>query len=65
MTRIFPFVTVKTIIGCVIVSSFISYGTCALYLTAKANSARIFQQEKTQQYDRPRMNNADRSLALQ
>jgi hypothetical protein len=65
MNKLLPGITLKTIICCVAVSSVISYGTCALYLTVKANSARIFQEEKTHKFDQPRMNSAERSLVLQ
>jgi hypothetical protein len=65
MNKLLPGITLKIIICCIAVSSVISYGTCALYLTLKANSARIFEEQKTHKFDQPRMNSVERSLALQ
>ena len=63
MNKLLPGITLKTIVCCMAVSSIISYGTCALYIAAKANSAKMFQVEKTQPFDHLRTNMSERSLA--
>jgi|GEM_PF-5097761 hypothetical protein len=63
MKSLLPGITLKTILCCALVSAFISYGSCAFYLTLKANAAKLTHQEKTQQYELSRLN-AESLIAL-
>jgi hypothetical protein len=63
MKSLLPGITLKTILCCALVSAFISYGSCAFYLTLKSSAAKLTHQEKTQQYEQSRMN-ADGLIAI-
>jgi hypothetical protein len=56
MKSLLPGITFKTVLSCTLVSAFISYGSCAFYLTLKSSAAKLTHPEKTQQYELSRMN---------
>jgi hypothetical protein len=63
MKTLLPGITLKTVLCCALVSAFISYGSCAFYLTLKSSAAKLTHQEKTLQYELSRVN-ADGLIVL-
>jgi hypothetical protein len=64
MNKLLPGITLKTIICCLAVSSIISYGSCAFYLSFKTNAAKLFPQEKVQHFERHLTSGLDNSIAI-
>jgi len=64
MNKLLPGITLKTIISCIAVSSIISYGSCAFYLSFKSSAAKLFQNEKTMHFERHLINGPDNSITL-